>query len=231
MHIKTEIQTDGGMHVFFPFALKDNFRKEFPNATWVPARKAWRVGSRSAKRLDQWMAAVASAAERIAVLDELQFSERELMRVTDVANTLATKLGGLTNDLKRLLDVKDSLLAARTHLDDVRKSVAVKEKQIADEKAEIEALLEGIIDLRLCHELKKSFHYYHTQVGAAARRHFNEVIAEIDVERKKLRLAGYRLVALDYMSSANFNRFDRDGLNNIPADAWYDLRKIVEDDD
>lgn len=219
-----------GFAIKIPFALNSALRQAFPSVTWDPAAKAWQVGPRSGKRLEQWAATVATAAQEAASCEEREMNEAELEKLHQ---SIAQVRSELANTMKRLLSLSECesrMLTARAELDAARAQLDIVKSQVAAQKASadaaqksVEELLAKVIDLRVVEQARAVLAANHGVFSG--RQKFRDAQAVLIAQRKLLRAAGWGLRGLDFMISANFNRRDRDSMSSMPAGAMLDLYK------
>ena len=212
------IKTAEGAAVQFPFELKDAFRKAFPSAKWNSLAKQWEVGSKSVKRLQQWIAEVdASGVEaEIAARDEGDMSEKEVdALVADIAavrrEVAAARAATVAADEARARseELRAQLDAARAELE------AAKVAKVAAEAA-AEAVAQDV-EARVAHiatrqriealrgEMKRNL-----VPKAYAKTLFEDAQSKLRQIFRALREAGVECEAARLAANANFNRKDRD---------------------
>ena len=238
--IKLE-ESNGSIHCYFPKRLKDEFCSSLPRAKWN--KFAWVVTTRVRKRVLSWAEHAAEAAEKALELEELEMQEEDLERLNRLADSLQREIENRRREIieeKRTIEqiaaakekekaLRDMLIAENDKLSDLRQRREKEQLELDQQRREIDELLSQIIDLpKLKSVVLNTFAKYHQQVGATAHDMFNQAQAEFRGAREKLREAGYRLAAIEYLCQANFNRADRDAVRFMPRDAWYDLSKLTD---
>ena len=213
---KTDISS--GAAVKFPFELKDDFRAAFKSAKWNAQAKQWEVGSRSVKRLDQWIEQVQGSGviDALNAHDEADLQEKEIQ---DLQNALEDIKKNITVELSR----KDTADARKAKFEALRDELEAKRDELAvAAKASAEAYFEAQevaqdIEQRVSHiatvaqidslriQMKKNF-----IPKAYASAPFNEAQSKLREIQENFEEIGVRSRALDAAVSANKNRRDRD---------------------
>jgi uncharacterized coiled-coil DUF342 family protein len=240
--IKLE-ENNGTISCYFPKHLKDEFRSALPSAKWDSYNLRWMVTTRVKKRALSWAEHAVEAAEKALKLEELEMQEEDLKRLNRIAEELQREIENRRLEIieeKRTIEriaaakekekaLRDMLIAENNKLFDIRRQREEEQRELDEQRREIDELISQIIDLpKLKGVVFNTFAKYHQQVGANAREMFDRAQAEFREAREKLREAGYRLAAIDYLCEANFNRPDRDSVKFMPRDAWYDLSKLAD---
>jgi len=237
-------EADGLIYCFFPKELKNDFRASFPSAKWDPVCRCWIVTKRVRKRALSWAENAIEAAKKCAELEELELQEEELRRlkglVEDLANRVLERRREVEDLRHEILEIQNAkvkeqkllemLRAEEEKLESLRQQRDEEQHRLEEQRRKIDEFLSKIIDLpKLKGVVLATFAKYHRLAGSTAHEMFDRAQAEFREARDKLRENGYRLAALDYLCSANFNRPDRDSVKFMPKDAWYDLRKIEDE--
>ncbi|MAE22091.1 MAG: hypothetical protein CMK92_06640 [Pseudomonas sp.] len=203
-------KTETGYSVKIPFCVSNSFKSVLKSASWDRYSRSWKIGPRSKKRLEQW---IAVAEQELKVLQEAEaelLTQQELMKVqkqlADLVQASETiqRLDNTLSDTLSLLKAanKEFDLAKQRHSE----AVCAKNKKLKDTKAQISEVcsLEDILDAQQTmvkwHGIKKSY----------ARVNFNEAQAVIDCEQEKLKECGFVSKGMEYLIKCNFNRPDRD---------------------
>jgi len=233
--IKLE-ESNGSIYCYFPKRLKDEFCSTFPSAKW--SGFCWIVTTRVKKRALSWAEHAAEAAKKALELEELEMQEADLDRLNRLAAGLQKEIENRRREIieeKRVIEqiaaakekekaLREMLNAENDKLSELRQQRAEEQRELDQQRREIDELLSQVIDLpKLKGVVLSTFAKYHQQVGATAHDMFKQAQAEFREAREKLREAGYRLAAIEYLCEANFNRPDRDAVKFMPRDAWYDL--------
>lgn len=68
------------LHIKVPYALKNEFKREFPDASWNDTDKVWRLFSNAVimERLDQFISTMDRPAKSAAKLDALEYTYAEI---------------------------------------------------------------------------------------------------------------------------------------------------------
>lgn len=220
-----KIQTSEGFKVFFPFELKDTFKKTFKTAKWNPSEKCWEVGPKSGKKLDQWIELAQPAVDDISSVDEAELSEAELIelqaQITEVrAQTAKVKaaVSTLAAAVDLLREAQADLKKAQAELD------AAKQEQTAQMRLAKETL-GAIIDINaVC--LAHTTMMRCGRVGSAAREKWDNAQAVLKVAREQLKTAGFVSQGIDTLYYLNFNRADRDKPQDVWLDDIYKISKV-----
>ena len=219
------IKLKDGFGVKFPFDLKDNFKSVFKSATWNPERRCWKVGVRSKKRLDQWVAAAQAAAEDIEAAEAAELNQQELDRLlTDLA-----KMRSRIADVRKRrgdMNAADLLAAAKNDLKKAQADFVAEKKALAQALEENKCTVEKYVDIDGIYAAISKMEANHGKIGSNYHTRFNEAQRIIDTERERLAKAGWRSKGLDGFSMLNFNRPDRDKVSDITLSSIYELKKI-----
>lgn len=223
-----------GFAIEFPFALKDVFRSAFPSSKWNAGAKRWEVGSRSGKRLEQWVVEAQGAANAAEELDQKSFEEKELENLrTDLAKieeTTKRQISRHADSVERaeaMAKVSAEIKAATEKLNAVRADVKAAEKAEVDEKQSIDDLLTGVIDIRGIKAHADIMARNMIPSNRQAKERFEEANCFIRKQREALVAAGWRCTAIEKLATANVNRPDRDHPRNVLDSDWYELRAVV----
>lgn len=236
--ITTRQTSDNKTAVSFPFALKDDFRSKFPSAKWDASRKEWVVGSRSVKRLDQWIEEInkSEVLDDLNAMEEQELSAKELSETQSALEKIKTdirkKRGEIENldaaiakkkEAEKLIVEQKEVLAA------VAKQVQVRNDEAETKKAAIKEKLEGIIDFDVINDAISTMKRYHNQVGSPASGQFRDAQEDIKEEIDTLRAAGLESVGLNKLYKINFNRPDRDKVGIVTMDDILTVKKYEEE--
>lgn len=212
------IKTTEGAAAKFPFELKDAFRKAFPSAKWNSFAKQWEVGSKSVKRLQQWIAEVdASGVEaELAARDEADMSEKEVA-------ALAADIAAVRREIDAARAAAVAADEARARAEELRAQLAAARAELEAAKAEkatAEAAAEAVaqdVEARVAHiatraridalrgEMKRNW-----IPKAYAKPLFEDAQSKLRQIFRDLREAGVECEAARLAANANFNRKDRD---------------------
>ncbi|NVZ11670.1 hypothetical protein HW932_20705 [Allochromatium humboldtianum] len=221
-----------GYGVRFPFALKEAFRVAFPSAKWNRDDRHWEVGVRSKKRLEAWIEAVKETAEALAIKEELDFVPEELEKIRFQLEAVEREIGTAQALRERLGESRALLEAARAPLIEAKARQEAQAAALIQEKADVNALLMSLIDL---HAVKKAVDVMASNMVPADRgrkERFEAARAVVSLARDQLHEAGFALVAIDKIASANVNRPDRDHpYRHVLESDWYALRRVAAEDD
>lgn len=227
--------SDGGFAIKFPFELKDNFRGFFPSAKWNPADKQWEVGSRSGKRLEQWINEIngSDVIESLNNRDAAELAAEELAKLRAELNALSGKITSsinLINSLEeskaKVVEVKDLIASKQDKLKIVEEQVKCSKQSLQEERKNIKSMLSGIIDFKVIEDAFYKMSNSMVPSQRSCKRIFNDAQGKIAMERKRLLDAGFRCSALEFLATANVNRPDRDHPKFVTDEMWF---KIWED--
>jgi chromosome segregation ATPase len=225
---------EGEIRVTVPYLLKDDFKSKFRNAKWESASKKWIISSRSEKRLISYIEAVAANEQAIEELEqaeltlaEIQETVNELKRIKAEAAKIQEEIINLQEKHGELKDVKQQLDKEFKFVERLKNERESAKEAVEKEKTFIEEQLKKFFDLNEVKAAAEKVRKIHNTVGnkegfIAAKQPIRAAIEALEAE-------GLRLLALNYIDEANYNRPDRDGLENMPADFWYKLEKIEEE--
>lgn len=216
-----KIELTSGAGVQFPFELKDQFRSAFPSAKWNRDAKRWEVGSRSIKRLDQWIEQITASGiiEDLAARDEVDMSEREL-------EDLRRDLDRVRREIGSAEESRAEAEARRRESEELRKKLEAAKAEIAAaresaEKAKAEAdAAAADVEARIAHittrgeiegvrsDMRKNWF-----MKSYARERFQDAQKKMKKIRDDLGEFGIECRAVNLAAAANFNRPDRDADN------------------
>lgn len=212
------IKTDSGAATKFPYELKDSFRAAFPKAKWNKSAKQWEVGSRSATRLQQWLAEI----DNSRIEADLATRDAVLMIETEIAS-LARAISSVRGDIKKAYDGKRDADDYRARAEALRAELeaAKAELQMArDAQAAAKAAAEAVaadIDARVSHiATRAQIESLRTKMRknwvpkAYARPHFDAAQDELLAILHALREVGVECDAARKAVNVNFNRKVRD---------------------
>ena len=155
MSIKIE-KTETGFSIRFPYELKDQFRDTFPSAKWNPHTKAWTVGPRSGRRLEQWVEAVqkSGVVDDIETRDERDLAEKELGKLQEELTRIRDAISDQHKRKESAEEIREAMESTKAVLQKHQRMLA-EAKQEADAataemtaaRNDVEATLRQVIDL------------------------------------------------------------------------------------
>jgi hypothetical protein len=220
------VDADGAKRigVYFPFRLKDSFKRYFPSARWNPVEKRWEIGARMAKALQQWIEVVSDAAEPLGYADAIELTRQQIGKLKIEIDVLLQAARAHEQNAARLeLTVKE-LEAARVQIEAARARKAAAEKAEQERRAQIDAMLNAVIDVEAVVEAEAQMRKAWARGYGAGKREWHEAERVALAAQAALAEAGIRWDFCDRLCNRNFNRPDRD--NYMPADSRYDVRVI-----
>lgn len=213
------IETTNGAAAVFPFELKDTFRKAFPSAKWNPSQRRWEVGSRSVKRLKQWLAEVETSGieAQIAARDEADMSEKEVADLRHEIDMVSRQVIAQAAAAAAAAEAKAKAEELRAALDAKRAELETAKAAAAQAKADEEAAVRAV-EQRIAHittrdqieQIRRSMAYQWRALKAANRERFEELQEDMAKIRENLEAAGIDCRAVRLAAKANWNRRDRD---------------------
>lgn len=212
------IKTTEGAAAKFPFELKDAFRKAFPSAKWNAAAKQWEVGSKSVKRLQQWIAEVdASGVEaELAARDEADMSDKDVAALAADIDAVrrevaAARAGKAAADEARARaeELRTVLETARAELEAAKAEKATAEAVARAAAEDVEASVAHIATRARIKELRTDM-MRNWIAKAYARAPFEAAQEELAQIYQNLRAAGVECKAARLAANVNRNRPDRD---------------------
>lgn len=217
-HIKIE-KNENGFNVHLPYELKDSFKKALPSAKWNATAKCWTVGSRSLKKVEAWAETAEIVAEQIAhekeAKDELEATEAEFSE----AIAELKKIGEQTNKAKQYIEKTKSVLAEIANIKRQIEKAKIELQAERDNQDElsnkIDAVLDGIVDYAMINDAVATMQRMRrASINSKNREIFENAQSVIDKERAKLKKAGLGSHGLDDLYRVNWNRPDRDKIEN-----------------
>jgi DNA repair exonuclease SbcCD ATPase subunit len=233
MNITVSKLATGGYGVVFPIVLKDNFKAHFKSARWNRDCRRWEVGVRSKAKLDQWIDEVqgsgvieaAEAAEAAEMAeDDLRELRRQIAALKDQAEERTARLAKLRETKEGREKLLAELATAKAELERASAEVQAEADKVKAREAEIDEILSTVIDMN---DMRQAAGEMARAIGSD-RAVFNRAMRRVDAAREDLAKAGYELTALEILSSANYNRPDRDDPKRMSDEAWYRLSRIEE---
>lgn len=226
-----EIET--GYSINIPFILKDIFKEKFPSAKWNNYTKKWEVGSRSFKRLNQFIEQAKVLEESLIELETKEMLNDEIKIIENQVNSILREIKMKISEHEEIYELNQNILELKAELKNEQENLvklAAELKVISDEKTrnldELINYFSGIISFNKIESARKQMYSWHGKVGRVAKEKFTEAQEIIDDEKDKLEEAGWGLTGLDFLSKANFNRADRDHPKLMPANAMSDFYKL-----
>jgi hypothetical protein len=220
------IDADGAKRigVYFPFRLKDSFKRYFPSAKWNPVEKRWEISARMSKALQQWIEVASGAAEPLGYADAIELTDKQLSTLKMEINVLLTAARAHEQAAARLAETLKELEAARAQIEAARERKAAAEKAEQERRAQIDAMLNAVIDVDAVVEAEEQMRKAWARGYGAGKREWHEAERVALAAQAALAEAGIRWDFCDRLCNRNFNRPDRD--NYMPADSRYDVRVI-----
>ena len=208
------IELEKGFAVKFDYdqVLIDSFKAAFRSGKWNAAEKRWEVGSRSKTRLQTWIdeanAYLADENEEMLAKDlefsiQLLKSCREMLRDTREQKEKAQNLVAELNKVK-------------AEIENVKAEVEQEEAELKKAENSVLELIGQVVDVKRIYEIKEKMKQLHFGRYASDKSNFKALQNEIGEYIEKLEKIGYSSPALDFLYTANFNRPDRDKIDNMP---------------
>ena len=235
----TYSSNESGFLVKVPFDLKDIFKAVFKTAKWDSLSKAWQVGVRAEKKIQQFIADTATAQADAAALEQAQAEQDAIEYDTRKLNeelakakaAISAKRESLKNTkaLKVALEeAKAALATTKTELNEVAEELATEKASAATQKEEIKQMLSSIIDLNRVFELKRVLEQNHVPSDRTKKQRFAAAQDELLKMFRALQAAGLESAGIWEMYQANINRPDRDSVRNMSDDRVYLITKTEE---
>nr|WP_111298259.1 hypothetical protein [Paracoccus saliphilus] len=199
------IQIIDGTKVSFPFELKDAFRKVFPSAQWNAADRAWVVGPRSTKRLEQWVQLVNESriVEKIATREAAALNDQEMRSVRSNLSSLRDQIAEVASHSV----TREEIQAEREKLKPLKAKLAAAKSEEADLHAAIEDAIG--VSVAFINGLRRNM-ASGMNGRASGTEVFDEACAQLRQIRERLRVIGIESEQLNASIIANRNRPDRD---------------------
>jgi len=208
-----------GAAVKFPFELKSQFRKAFPSAKWNATEKQWEVGSRSIKRLQQWIDEVNASGivDEIANRDEADMSQRDLEELRGAIASIESEIEQRKSESSELEDTRAQIEKARAELEVKREELAENKSQrdevaaaVEAERRDVHAIVSDVVDVEEIEDARREMRKTMKIAKAWASAKYDEAEKRLRDIRDRLEAAGIACAAIDRALSANRNRPDRD---------------------
>lgn len=217
--MSVEIQkSQDGASVQFPYELKDQFRKDFPSAKWDPKGKQWTVGSRSIKRLEDWVEKVKDSGvlEELQARDEADLTRKEIEELSDSLEKIRAEAASERRKAEAAAQSKQDYDVLLRNLDMARADLSASRMARESEEAEAEASQEEIesrisyITTRSKIEDLRKVMLRNYIPKSHARRSFEEAQKELGQIHHQLREIGVHCAAVIAAVNAKHSRPDRD---------------------
>ena len=215
---------DNWAGVRFPKPMKDQFKKIFPAARWNSYGRYWQVGPRTRQRLLDWATEALEAAEAI---DEKTRIEEESRLVGRELEAIKAELSEIREAHEAFKESRSTLAKMKGELERAKAKKIESDEEAAASREAVEKQLAEIVDLDGAKAAAAQMAGAHGGLGSPSREQFNDGKSAIEREDDRLRAAGLRLVAFDFLLAANFNRPDRDHPRFMPENAWL---QVYEDE-
>lgn len=235
----TYSRNESGFLVKVPFDLKDAFKAVFKTAKWDSTTKAWQVGVRAEKKIQQFIVDTAAQQAEIEALeaaqaeqDAAEYDTKKLQEeIAKAQAEITAKREALKNTqtLKAALEEAKAILSTtKTELNEVAEKLATEKASAAAQKEEVKQMLSGIIDLNRVFELKRILEQNHAPSDRNKKQRFTAAQEELLKIFRTLQAAGLESTGIWEMYQANINRPDRDSVRNISDDRVYLITKTEE---
>ena len=235
----TYSSNESGFLVKVPFDLKDAFKAVFKTAKWNSSTKAWQVGVRAERKIQQFIKDTAEQQAEIEALeasqaeqDAVEYDTKKLQEeIAKAQSEIAAKREALKNtqSLKAALEeAKAALATTKTELNEVAEELATEKASAATQKEEIKQMLSSIIDLNRVFELKRVLEQNHVPSDRTKKQRFAAAQDELLKMFRALQAAGLESAGIWEMYQANINRPDRDSVRNMSDDRVYLITKTEE---
>ena len=225
---------EGEIRVTVPYVLKDDFKSKFRTAKWESVNKVWIISSKSEKRLISYIAAVAVNEQAIEDLEqaeltlaEIEETVAELKRIQSEAAAIQKEIIRLKEKHGELSELRNEFQKEFSNAEELKKEREVAKVSVATERAFIDEQLNKFFDLNEVKAAAEKVRRLHNQVGN--REGFIAAKQPIRKAMEALEAEGLRLLALNYIDEARYNRPDKDGIDKMPAEYWYRLERIEEE--
>ena len=227
----------GRIFVSMPFALKNDFRANFPAATFHGDTKQWSVADEYKHKIRQWI----DAAESGDIYDEearahaLTMNHRDIERTRKAVEQAQAKLSAQLEALQVDEQESEKLAAAheksialiRSLRDEIEAEINSKshsDRERLERENEIETELSPLIDrLEVAQAAATMARYEDAKVSLNEKQAWQQAQDKIIEARNNLRNACLSLEALDYLAEL---RHGRDTVRNMPPAAWHTLSRF-----
>lgn len=209
-------KTDKGAKLYFPYELKDDFRRAFRSAKWDPGCKCWRVGPRSVKRAKQWVEEVEKSGicQELETRDQIELHGKELDEIRRKLEQMQAELADINSEAETA-DERTANYKAIVHKFDklcpaIEEAKAQFAKKKADESAakrEVEIRLKQVADIGRIEPIRRKML---AEWPRGDRYQFRDLQSQLSEIQEDLTDAGLTCRALDRAIAANYNRSDRD---------------------
>lgn len=226
-----------GYLVKVSYELKDIFKSHFKTAKWNSEQKMWQIGSRSLKKWELFCEQTKIQQQQIDEINEEEFNQNELENLKKSLENINTKINDKKYQFKKSEDflfelqkVKDEISSKKQELIKAEEQLKLKLEEENNEKKEIHALISKVCNINIVKSASDQLAHAFNLIKhnrKQARFKFDEAAEIISKERSKLKDAGYKILAIEQLSYANFNKPNRDHPRLISEEKWYQIEKIV----
>lgn len=234
MNKVTHIVSGDEMQIRIPFALKDAFRDVFKTASWDPTKKHWVVKNTTAN-LNKLKRFIESTQEALSALDHLETLEATVSdiqqlekRVDEVKSKICAEvekqaqavsaMSSATLLSEKLNEMKQQYAVERAAAEEARRAAREERQRVKRELDEIMRPF-GIPEL-----VSQLYRIRARGIGSRNREAFDEVQLEIEQAYTAIReTTGVSINSLKRFSRVNFNRPDRDRLDDIHKRLYDDV--------
>lgn len=234
MNRVTHIVSGDEMQIRIPYALKEAFRDVFKTASWDPAKKHWVVRNTTAN-LNKLKRFIESTQGALSALDHLETLEATVSdiqhlekRVDEVKSKICAEVEKQAQAVsamssaallsEQLNKLKQQYVAERAAAEQARRAANEERQRV---KQELDELMQPFGIKELVSQLYK---IRARGIGRRNRLEFEEVQLQIEQAYTAIcETTGVSINALKSFSRVNFNRPDRDRLDNVHARLYDDV--------
>jgi hypothetical protein len=212
-----------------PYALKNDFRQNFPLATWHSETKQWSVALEYSQKLNQWREAAANGDIQEAEAYSLKMTQTDILRTQKAIELAKAKLNARQDDKAEAQEMKltlaHSVKLLRKHKDEIAALAAeidFERREKEEKEQEIKEALAPLINLAECHAAALTMARYDSATCTATEiKEWHDAKDSIIRNRNILRNAKLSFESLDYLSNLRHGQ----STHSMPPAAWYTLTR------
>ena len=225
-----------GFSVKFPFELKDLFKQTFKSAKWNPENKAWVIGVRGEKKLQQWISEVTDIASDIETckneIESHELAEDEIKKIRHAINIMTLDLNNTlenianANTKTRMINVEKVFAKLEDKLEKAKGYLVIANDELTLKVSKNKAILNSVINLDDVLKHQQIMAKEASKVGRSHKDNYCESQDVIIDAKDRLQALGFTSDGLNLLTYMNFNRYDRDKPQDITIDKILNLTAI-----
>jgi len=226
---------DKGFLVRIPFEIKDEFRKCFPSAKWQKSLGLWKVGSRSGKRLDDFVSKMQKPFLEIEqgykALEVAELKEHEIRELEHVLNNMQKRLEQKRREKQNIEESNKVIAEVKELTEAVGKELSEQEKILEREREKVRQSLNKVgVSLDEVLNIRQQIIDIFAKVNNFAQKNQKDAYAKCYVRLEEiviaLKKANLQIEEIkDVLMDVNLNREDRDNPKRFPVENLYKITR------